>query len=155
MFPCIPLYNYYNTDYPLGTSVPVNLSECYREHRGSTPPSNISRKGSKDTEEGEGVMDEDDDDDYEPMNPGVLAMANWEEARRELFDSEYNRPGLHMPGTARRGPDSTSPIRYSSVVLPSSGGDAKPQLKATANKRLSTPLNGPFNYVKPGTCCSN
>ncbi len=91
-------------------------------------------------QEGQGGSDE--EDDYEPMKPGVMAtgsiIPNWEESRNSLLRNDYSS----MPKSS----STKTGEGYSMVIV-------KPPLREALGKRNSTPVNyRPVipTYPKPG-----
>lgn len=76
----------------------------------------------------------DEEDDYEPMNPGVVALANiqnWDELKKvQLRSNEYSSSPKVSPQRSANG-GATSPIKYSMVM----------KQKEVLGKRNSTPVN--------------
>lgn len=96
----------------LSTSAPMNLACLYNNDRSRR---NASLDVIPETKGNAADLDDDDEDDYEPMNPGISTsdLSTWKEKRGGTESSEYNIPRPHNIKTE----SDVRPVRYASVVL--------------------------------------
>lgn len=89
-----------------------------------------------------GVGEEDEDDDYEHMNPHALLPEDWAEVKRTILGGGGGGGGagnysVPRPQTTKTGADLSS-VAYSSLKLPSSSATTGGQ-PVTTNSNTGTP----------------
>lgn len=139
----------------MSSSVPNNLGRLYE---GRFPTRQVVAETSQTDTKGEKEdtsTEESDEDDYEPMNPGVTAadIEAWEERRKSVSASDRSSRVVH-PVTEG---SVASPVHYTRVIVPGSEKTAKPALALAKvqhyapGKRSTAPVNyTPVFYTKQG-----
>lgn len=132
----------------MSSSVPNSPAHFYE---GRIPRPAMVDTLPRDTREerrGEGSAEDSDEDDYEPMNPGVTAadIEVWEERRKSVS----------LP-SQRTGQPKVDPVHYTKVIVPASEKSstkptlAKIQQHAAGGKRNPTLISyTPVFYSKQG-----
>lgn len=126
----------------LSTSVPMNLAVLY--NRNSSPlqvKGHTQRRASLDMlpetkGEAEENLEDDDEDDYETMNPGVSAndLVSWTEMRGGIESREQCIP---RPFNVKTGAD-VRPVRYASVALSQRPNDSSSSLSSPSTPTITT-----------------
>ncbi len=137
----------------MSSSVPTNLSRSYGVSSAArTHPVVAQALRAKEKEREERVENSDDEDDYEPMNVGVSAVdiEEWEEKRKSFTPNDYV---VSLRDRTKTEGSITSPVHYSSILVPPPKPVAAKPQKYTDAKRNSKPINYvPVFPAKPGTC---
>ena len=136
----------------MSSSVPNNLSHLYDGRIPGRPATAESLpRDTREDRKGEGSADDSDEDDYEPMNPGISAaeIEAWEERRKSVSHNELSsRRGY----SKAEGGTASSPVHYTRVIVPPSEQrqNAKPVLAKFSGGR-SQITYAPALYSKQGT----
>lgn len=135
----------------MSTSVPNNLSHLYEGRIPGRPTTAESLpRDTREERKGEGSEDDSDEDDYEPMNPGISAaeIEAWEERRKSFSQNGLSSQRGH---SKTEGSSTLSPVHYTRVIVPPSEQSAKPVLAKFSGGKSQISY-APAFYNKQGEC---
>ena len=147
-FPLLPLLPLFPDGYSkVISSVPTKPASYYAS---ATPPSNNRQTDNRP----QSPSKDEDDDDYEPMNPAALSVEKWLEVKRTILGggNDYSIP-RPQPRTGTE--HNLSPVQYSSLAIsPSAATSTASQTQTAPGSRDSASTSSrPFAYTsvaKPG-----